>query len=1154
YEDTPEYQEFKSVFGMTLDQLKEPGKLKDAVKFVQANIAKKLKIQYEMVAEKVNFTTERLTSNGMALIDQLKSRRGMSGTPWNVSGYDRKLATNYLPDKGTEGIILEMLQQKVDDIKHLHTSDFSSVTAFMDTVYKKHQHKDKIRGIIEAGGLFKTLGSNADVAQALMSYLKTENPAIEGILFFHTDPGQKQPDTLYVWRKDAKYPERIGGSSVENLSSKGLDPKKYFVYYDERHTTGTDILQMPDAINLFTYDVQMIRRTMAQGIMRLRQFLFSQNVELVISETAKQSIYNEGKTLRDLIYHAEKVQSIRKSHDMVRYFRQQIDNVFRRIAMERILANPTDVEVYRTFENYVVTKLKDDPYHQFGSLLAKGDTKAFLKAYLQHRYDRFPDKTGLDQAMTELKDHIDKATCLPEEWDEMAENLGVEQEVAVQVQQQVDQQLEQDREIEKEIELELQWYEACPYSRIERDMGLTREQFLGVVDRLKHAQPESVDVIPLSEQLKKFPYFKIDEATFDQLFTTPIFGTRRFFYSTDQTLPVFHKAQRPPNQILMVRTDRGFRFLCLSEHEARDVREHMQKEPRDDAWLIMPDYRSYLETSAPMPEYDEEQTIQNALLEINAFGGNITYLDQHIEETEMWIKNHSQVKIRFLKLRSARDKTQYQVLWRCPAIVKSDHELKHNPNCHVFEARMELEKNKRGNTHPASEDAIKDLNPRQLRDLNVKWVPHLKENQKEHLQPYQVPFLTFEQVKWLPVEMVKYLDKPEQIFHNNTFALSEDQVKRLEENQKHLIPFVNPDFYKHFTERWQVEAVDPSHIGKLSPAGWAYISPSQIKKLQPKSEQDVLELNNPEKYASLHGDYVLLIPEKDRDMITEEQIREITNSTLIQQFPWEYEMKWTGWIRPNMVAYIAENQVPYLKTPEQIANVIDQRVPRLDPKTQVPLIQEGQVPHLKGKEQFQAVVTKLVRHIPLNKVKHCSVAQLPHLRNGQIKCILTQEQFTNLTPQQMESIDDNQFQFIEEKHVRGLSKKQLLALQKARPGDWEKLRKGLVAEQITDFNSQEEYDLLGAEQLQSCLKEQWQVAFLKQEFQIQACPAALVCYLKKAQLQLISTKQFSSVTVKQLRRLIGHKKWDKFREKISEAQVNEFTKKKQVDILKPEQI
>ena len=173
FEETAEYEEFHELFGVKLDEINDPGKLDEAIAFIFQSPQKLLDMQYECVARFTNYASERLTSNGLALIDLLGSSRAMSGTPWNVEGYTERLAKRFEADLGTEGRILHKLAERAEQ-NGIYEIDFDScqtIGQFLEQLYVSHPSFKKIRGIIEAGGLFKVFGSNANIAQGWIQFI-----------------------------------------------------------------------------------------------------------------------------------------------------------------------------------------------------------------------------------------------------------------------------------------------------------------------------------------------------------------------------------------------------------------------------------------------------------------------------------------------------------------------------------------------------------------------------------------------------------------------------------------------------------------------------------------------------------------------------------------------------------------------------------------------------------------------------------------------------------------------------------------------------------------------------------------------------------------------------------------------------------------------
>lgn len=1141
YEETVEYQEFLKLFNVRLDHIHNAGMAECAANFIQQNTAKSLDLQFENVAKHVSFNSERLTSNGTALMHQLASRRTMSGTPWNVEGYGESLKKRYKADSGTEGKILHALAQKQAD-GHIFEGDLSSVEAFLTGIFKEHPTPQKIRGIIEAGGLFKVFKNNLEAAKEIMAFLEKRpdlsDRAIEAVLFFHKDPEQDQPDTLYAWKRGATEPERIGGTSMAILEAKGLDAKKYFTFYDERHTTGTDIPQLPEAINLFTFDEKMLQRTVGQGIMRLRQFLSSQNVAMVVAKQSREALFNSGETLNDLLFHAAKTQSVRKTHDMVRYYQQQIDGLFRTLAVRKIvaalkdLADPqTAAVVIEGCEPFFVTSMVDEPFQQFGRLKRRVDTKQYLQRYLERKLHKFcaaMQKLG-DQASLELaqrdaaamQKQIAEAEGLPKKWAEPPENLGVEQEVEVQQQVHVDQKIQVEVALEKELEIELQRYEAEPASNVREETKLTMAEFLAKLVSLKADHPTEIS---LQEQLQAYRYgFDNKLVPYQEVFSEPIYGTVSFFNSCATTLPIFHKLQRPAKQILAVKHNHKMHWLLLSEREAKSAKKHLYSlyKQRDiqaeEVWLIQPDGTSLVE-NPHMPGFPaEEDAVKMGLLEINALLGNADYIDQHAGEAEDWLTGNRALKTRFLKLQCARDSRQHKVLRNSRIIAAQSEEDRFDPNQQTLKARSEKEKQHLGQLRPNTLLEAKLLNPKRVKQLHVDFIPYLgvdpeakdaltlqalaalegdilaaeklTRQQFSLLRPYQIAVLAPQQVKWLSPAQIQYLTTQEQCS-----KLSEEQAAKITRKQQALIPHLSPEFYKTFTHPWQVNGVEPEQIDKLNKECWIYFSKAQMKSL---SGAKIAQLEKiqlpPEKYGWIHGNQLVEIPTRFLNRILKEQIREITNAELIPQletlakkgeeFDDYSEGSWTRWIAPKMVKHIdCDKQLKYLNEKNLIRKVPLAWVCKLDIQTQLPHIDRKQVLGL-SKEQIQAITNR--------------------------------ELFALLRKSQMQCISDEQLPLVSTKQVPGLDNRQLLALKGIAGDQWARYRDRLSEAQIDGFDTQELFDLLSERQIRLFAKKQ-HVVFMKKAEQIRACPDAVVP-------QLDADSQVPHILKTQVKHLLGER-------------------------------
>jgi hypothetical protein len=1207
YEDTVEFSEFQKLFNIRLDKIHEPGNMEKAIAFIEKDIEKCLDLQFENVSSHVSFNTERLTSNGTGLIHQLSSRRTMSGTPWNVEGYAKRLKERYEADLGTEGQILNALANKKKDGK-IYEADLSSIDTFLTGIFENHPTPQKIRGIIEAGGLFKTFKNNLEVASHIMQFIEKRQDLvdtdIEGVLFFHNDPDQDQPDTLYVWKKGATQPERIGGSSVEALKAKGLEPKKYFTLYDERHTTGTDILQLPDSINLFTFDEKMLRRTVGQGIMRLRQFLVSQDIEVVVTKKSKESIFHGGKTLNDLILHAEKVQSLRKTHDMVRYYQQQIDGIFRDIAVKKVVETIKDLEnpelvaaIIERFEPFFVTTMVDEPFLQFGRLKRQVDTKEYLTRYLEKKLKRFTDamlqstavldsdNDSLEKAKEdaiEMKEHIQTAESLPKQWEEPPENIGVEQEVEVQQQVEVNQQIQVNLELETEVELELQRYEAAPVTAFRNEEKMSMDALRSTIQNLKSSKHGEISI---QDQLRAYRYgFDEKPMPYHRVFSQPIYGTVSFFNTCMNTLPVFHRLQRPAKQILAIQSKGKMRWLLLSEREAKSVKAHLKElyensDPdAENVWLIQPDGSLFVNHANAEDFPSEEGYVDDGLLEINAFIGNADYIDQNSSDTEDWLVDYPELKVRFLKLKCARNEKQNRILRCCQVVASRDEKAKFDPNQNTFKARLEKEKLQQGTFRPDSEVEAKLLTPKKIKKLNVEFVKHLgidpdaddewtaqalakldeqlpvglQGDEREYalreaaseltiqqfrvLKPYQIPYVQPQHVKWLHPSQIQHLANKEQFCtshkdHEQTvideYLLTEEQVRCMNNSQKKLIAYVNPEFYKNFTQSWQVEGVAPKDIDHLKSNCWMYLSKPQMKGLTREKVEDLQKINlPPHKYGWINGNLIEGIPPQFYGRILKEQIREITEPEVIKKVEelakkgeeeGHYnEGEWTSWISPEMIQHINfDTQTQYLKDRSQILHVPVKEVYRLDIDTQVPLIGQDQIPGLTD-EQVPGCPDEYIRHLEPKQFQWLMERQYPFLigetqihavKEEKFALLKAKDNFDEGYENQMQWIHENQLGMVTIDQVKGLSLDQLLQLKDLCGEErWEEIREGMSIKQIQSLDTVALVKLLSSLQIKNHLSES-QVPLLEDEYQIRSCPDKLVKKLDQYQVKSIKDEQ-----------------------------------------------
>ena len=161
---------------------------------------------------------------------------------------------------------------------------------------------------------------------SLNSYKNRKDNPIKGILYFEgnricclTAQGQVI---------------RLKGSDTSKLSLMGLDPECLFTYFDQMHTTGTDLKQWPLAGSFTTVRETTLFEKLIQAACRMRGLLDKQTTDFVATEEAASRIALKiGKTdLRsiDLIEAASIAQAERVGEDNYRALAANLRQLVRR--------------------------------------------------------------------------------------------------------------------------------------------------------------------------------------------------------------------------------------------------------------------------------------------------------------------------------------------------------------------------------------------------------------------------------------------------------------------------------------------------------------------------------------------------------------------------------------------------------------------------------------------------------------------------------------------------------------------------------------------------------------------------------------------------------------------------------------------------------
>jgi hypothetical protein len=249
------------------------------------------------------------------------------------------------------------------------------------------------------------------------------------------------------------------------LDQYGVNLDTLFVYYDQRHTEATDVVQKDNARNVCTIGLKTTKRDLYQGIMRLRKYKLQgvhQEVNFVIDSKVRETLF-VGSDLK-----AEKlidvVTIIQEREDQKRSFKtffHRIDAAFNDAIFDLLEKHKDDEKkvekLKKFFEKYCVNP---SAYEQFAALTTSEDSKLHLLKYIESKCKFFKKNTGflmipkeLSKVLKEIKVAIDKTTTFQEKVKTKAEgSLGQEQTQQKEVQQEQQKEVEQESLLPREAE------------------------------------------------------------------------------------------------------------------------------------------------------------------------------------------------------------------------------------------------------------------------------------------------------------------------------------------------------------------------------------------------------------------------------------------------------------------------------------------------------------------------------------------------------------------------------------------------------------------------------------------------------------------------------------------------------------------------------
>ena len=206
-----------------------------------------------------------------------RSVQGISGTPSNVTTFAHRLQYDPKISLGSDGYVLKLIDDKNTTISY---HNYQNVYEFINDTLSQSTSEGRTRAIIDINATLEGV-SNEHVALELIRFIKTNptyfNQTIKHILYFN-----EQQVLCAISIKESTKTIRLATSDAQELDRLlNSTPDERFTYYDQAHTTGTDIKQAPWAHAIVLVDNKIALQSYLQGCMRMREFGQEQTIELI---------------------------------------------------------------------------------------------------------------------------------------------------------------------------------------------------------------------------------------------------------------------------------------------------------------------------------------------------------------------------------------------------------------------------------------------------------------------------------------------------------------------------------------------------------------------------------------------------------------------------------------------------------------------------------------------------------------------------------------------------------------------------------------------------------------------------------------------------------------------------------------------------------
>ena len=390
----------------------EPKEKNRSIALLKQSLAFKKYCLKNIILPTIKLNASVISSDPSDMVGMTHTTQAMSATPWNFRGMHPDFNFDITQTLGIDGETLDLIRRKNTQVQFL--DKYNTATDILSANFNLTKNPNT-RAIIDVGALFKSY-SNENVAIDIGRYLRINvNNPVNYVLYYN------DKDVLYALDiRDPTSKTKIclnttNEKRISEILGKDGKPSQRFIYYDQAHSVGTDLVQFPGAHAIVTMSERTQEDQLIQGIKRERKFAQAQTVTITAPHYLKkilnipdQSDTDQKSALDKVLSFSEENQRSNALKIHLRGTLQKFNHVIRRNLLSHIYHVETPevkAKLLAIFKSYFVQLNVLNKFSNSGFVTTEQEVGVYFEKL---QSEHFKAWMGLSQkASTELGITID---------------------------------------------------------------------------------------------------------------------------------------------------------------------------------------------------------------------------------------------------------------------------------------------------------------------------------------------------------------------------------------------------------------------------------------------------------------------------------------------------------------------------------------------------------------------------------------------------------------------------------------------------------------------------------------------------------------------------------------------------------------------------